>query len=69
MDATIRNAVMAIDRLGDAVTSEPRGNEMICRPPPGHKHRDEQLTGEFEHPVKVPQIVGHAQQADHNGAG
>ena len=33
MDATIRNAVMAIDRLGDAVTSEPRGNEMICRPP------------------------------------
>ena len=36
---------------------------------PGHKHGDEQLTGEFEHPVKVPQIVGHAQQADHNGAG
>ena len=33
MDATIRNAVMAIDRLGDAVTSEPSGNEMICRPP------------------------------------
>ena len=33
MDATIKNAVMAIDRLGDAVTNEPSGSEMICRPP------------------------------------
>ncbi len=33
MDATIRNAVIAIDRLGEAVTREPSGNEMICRPP------------------------------------
>ena len=33
MDTTIRNAVMAMDRLGDAVTSDPNGSEMICSPP------------------------------------
>ena len=33
MDATTKNAVMAIDRLGDAVTNEPSGSEMICKPP------------------------------------
>ena len=29
----MRNAVMAMERLGDAVTNEPNGSEMICRPP------------------------------------
>ena len=33
IEATIRNAVIVIEMLGDAVTSDPSGSEMICRPP------------------------------------
>ena len=34
IEATIRNAVIAMDRLGEAVISEPsKGSEMICNPP------------------------------------
>ncbi len=54
MDATIRNAVMAIDRLGDAVTSGAERKRNDLQAAPCYEHGNQQLTGEFEHPVKVP---------------
>ena len=33
IDTTMSSAVIAIEIVGDAVTSEPIGNVMICRPP------------------------------------
>ena len=33
IDTTIRNAVIAIDNVGEAANSEPIGSEMICSPP------------------------------------
>ena len=36
---------------------------------PCHEYGDQQLPCKFEHPIKIPQVVGHAEQADHDRAG
>ena len=52
---------------GDQRASQRQRNNLQTTP--GHENGNQQLTGELQHPVKIPQIIGHAQQTDHNAAG